>query len=114
MSDDSHFSFDSFSFSQKQLIYRGFLALVNSNSGYGFGGDQGAPAYAIGRNGTVDQNMWGDSPDKNNLFKMMHDLSIQLSDAEIDGSSEIGEYVFSWADFCNLGYGAYEKSKIQG
>src|SRR2546421_12650578 len=103
--------FESLTFSEKQLIYRGLLGLVNSNSGYGFcNNDQGHPAYAVGRSGTVDYDQFGDSPERNHLFRMMHTLSVDLSAGEIDESSEIAEYVFCWADFCNLAYAAYQES----
>ena len=104
--------FEELSFSQKALIYRGLLCLVESNSGFGFANsDQGHPAYAVGRSGKVDSETWGDSPDRNTLFKMMHELSVELSGAELDNSSEIGQYVFSWADFYHIAYEAYEKAK---
>jgi len=102
--------FSSFSFSEKRLIYQGLLALVNNNSGCGFcNNDQGHPAYAIGRKGEHNYQQWGDSPEHNKLFNMMHTLSVELNAAEIDGQSEISEYVFSWQDFCILAYGAHER-----
>jgi hypothetical protein len=108
-------SFDSFSFSQKQLLYRGLVALVNSKSGNGVcNNDQGHMAYAIGRDGTYDYEQWGDSPEHNQLFIMMHALSLDLSEAEIDGSAELSEYVFAWCDFCNLVYSAYQRGKDKG
>ena len=110
MSDEPLFS--QLNFSQKQVVYQGLLSLVSSNSGIGFcNNDQGHPAYAIGREGKFDYDQWGDSPDNNRLFKMMHELSVSLNEAEIDGSSEIADYIFAWADFCNLAYSAYESSK---
>jgi hypothetical protein len=105
-------SFEGLSFSEKQLIYRGLLCLVTSNSGYGFHNhDQGHPAYAVGQSGEFSYQQWGDAPDRNHLFQMMHSLSVELSAAEIDSSAEISDYVFSWADFCRLAYSAYEKAK---
>lgn len=104
--------FESLSFFDKQLLYLGLLSLVTSNSGHGFAnGDQGHMAYAIGRNGKYNYETWGDSPERNRLFRMMHALSIELSAAEIDGGSEIRDYVFSWSDFCTLAYSAYEDVK---
>jgi hypothetical protein len=117
MADEIDFTsyFSAFSFSEKQLIYRGLLSLVMSNSGYGFANnDQGHIAYAIGKSGKSDYSQFGDSPERNKLFQMMHTLTVQLSDAEIDQSSEIADYVFSWSDFCHLAYSAHERSKIQG
>ncbi len=108
-------SFTDFDFSEKQLIYRGLLSLVNSNSGFGFqNNDQGHPAYAIGRSGQYDYAQWGDSPEHNKLFRLMHGLSVELSEAELDESAEIIDYVFCWADFCSLACAAYEKHKNKG
>jgi hypothetical protein len=112
MNERSPTRFAGFDFSDKQLLYRGLLSLVQSNSGFGFcNNDQGHPAYKIGRDGTVNYAQWGDSPDRNRLFRLMHALSVELSEAEIDSSSELGDYVFSWADFCILAYSAYERHK---
>ncbi len=112
MSETPPTPFARFDFSEKQLLYRGLLSLVQSNSGFGFcNNNQGHPAYAIGRDGKFDYEQWGDCPDRNRLFKLMHTLSVDLSQAEIDSSSEIGDYVFSWADFCILAYSAYERAK---
>jgi hypothetical protein len=102
--------FQHFDPSQKRLVYMGLLSLVKSNSGLGFqNSDQGLPAYAVGKRGEVDQQAWGDSPDNNKLFRMMHQLAIDLNAGEIDRSSEIQDYVFSWADFCSLAYEAHQK-----
>jgi len=102
------------SFSERKLIYQGLLSLVKSNSGIGFANhDQGHPAYATGRKGTFDHAQWGDSPEHNQLFRLMHSLSVSLSEAEIDDSSEISEYVFSWSDFCHIAYSAYENAKAK-
>jgi hypothetical protein len=110
--DPKESPFEAFSFSQKQLLYKGLLALVKSNSGRGFAnGDQGHPAYAIGRGGTFDYDKWGDSPDRNEMFQMMQSLSGDLCVGEIDGSSEIGEYVHAWCDFCEIAYNAYLDAK---
>src|SRR6266404_6612102 len=110
--DPASSPFESLSFSEKHLLYRGLLCLVTSNSGYGFcNNDQLHPAYAVGRSGQSNYKQWGDSPEHNNLFKMMHALSVELSAAEIDGSAEISDYIFSWVDFCDIAYKAYEKAK---
>jgi hypothetical protein len=104
--------FPSFDFEEKQLLYQGLVCLVRNNTGYGFvNNDQRHPAYEIGRKGDYDYENWGDSPEDNSLFKMMHTLSVSLSKAEIDESSEIQDYIFCWADFCSMAYEAYEKSK---
>ena len=97
---------------EKRLVYRGLLLLVRSNSGHGFqNSDQGHLAYAIGRSGQCDYDLYGDSPERNKLFGLMHSLSVELSEAELDQSAEIPDYIFSWADFCHLAYAAYEQHK---
>lgn len=113
MNDDSMPNlFAALSYQERKLLYLGLLNLVKSNSGEGFAnGDQGHPAYAIGCSGKFDYEAWGDSPDHNKLFKMMHTLSVSLSEAEIDSSSEISDYVFCWADFCQISNAAHKKSR---
>jgi hypothetical protein len=104
--------FAELSYSERKLLYLGLVSLVKRNSGDGFQNcDQGHPAYAVGRSGKFDYDAWGDSPEHNKLFKLMHTLSVSLSEAEIDNSSEIVDYVFCWADFCQLAYTAYEESR---
>ena len=104
--------FKQFETSDKRMIYQGLLCLVRSNSGVGFcNGDQGHPAYAVGREGKYDYQTFGDSPEHNRLFKMMHELSVALSEGDLDGSSELGNCIYSWADFCRIAYEAYEKHK---
>ena len=67
--------FGALKFAEKQMIYQGLLSLVETNSGIGFANnDQGHPAYALGRNGTINHDEWGDSPDANLLFQMMVSL----------------------------------------
>ena len=106
------YAFHGFSFPEKKIIYQGLLSLVKSNSGVGFcNSDQGHPAYAVGRSGKYDYEQFGDSPERNNVYQMMHALSVSLSEAELDSSSEIREYVFCWTDFCTIAYQAYEEAK---
>ncbi len=104
--------FGSLDYFDKQTIYEGLVKLVKTNSGVGFHNtDQGHPVYMIGKEGDIDYEAWGDSPEHNRLFKMMHTLSVELCEAEIDDSSETPEYIFSWSDFCIMAYNAYEKHK---
>ena len=110
MDDHTQHAFSGLDFSDKKLIYLGLLCLVKSNSGVGFANnDQGHLAYAIGRDGSFDYDQWGDSPECNKLFKLMQALSLELSAAELDNSSEISDYIFSWSDFCSLAYAALTK-----
>ena len=109
---ETTFSLSKMPFPQAQLLYQGLLCLVKSNSGIGFcNSGQGHPAYAIGREGKVDYATWGDCPEQNTLFQLMHSFSLILVDAEIDDSSEISDYVLSWSDFCHLAYGAYQEKR---
>ena len=104
--------FEQFEMRDKVMIYQGLLCLVRSNSGVGFwNGDQGHPAYAVGREGKFDHQTFGDSPEHNRLFRMMHELSVALCGGDLDGSSEVGNYIYSWSDFCRIAYEAYEKHK---
>jgi hypothetical protein len=92
--------FENFDYIERSLIYQGLLQLVRSNSGEGFlNGDQGHPAYRLGREGKFDFSTLGDSPDQNRLFKLMHELSVALNEAE-EKRPSITEYMFSWSDFC--------------
>jgi hypothetical protein len=104
--------FETFEKRDKTMIYHGLLCLVKSNSGVGFcNHDQGHSAYAVGRDGKSDYQTFGDSPEHNRLFKMMRELSAELCAGDLDGSSEIGDYIYTWSDFCRIAYEAYEKDK---
>jgi hypothetical protein len=69
------------------------------------------PVRRVGRDGKYDYQAFGDSPEHNRLFKMMHELSVELCEGDLDGSSEIGDCIYSWSDFCRIAYEAYEKDK---
>jgi hypothetical protein len=104
--------FENLDYDTKLLIYEGLLKLVTSNSGEGFHGDQGHPAYRVGRSGDVDYEQWGDSPEHNRLFKVMHELSVSLNAAE-EKNPTVTDYVFSWADFCRMATDAYDRQRKQ-
>jgi len=94
---------------ERYVIYRALLHAVQSNSGIGFhNSDQGHPAYRIGRDGRHDHSMWGDSPEHNSLFRMMHELSVYLNEQELECPTKT-PYVFSWADFCRLATDAFDR-----
>jgi hypothetical protein len=96
----------------KAMIYQGLVCLVKSNSGVGFcNGDQGHPAYAVGKDGKIDFEAFGDSPEQNRLFKMMHELTVALGEADLDASAEVSERIYCWADFCRLAFEAYERHR---
>ncbi|HEX9912625.1 MAG TPA: hypothetical protein VGB01_05175 [candidate division Zixibacteria bacterium] len=94
---------------QKYIIYSSFVYIVKSNSGIGFlNEDQGHPAYILGRESKNDYEKFGDSPEKNELYKMMKELSEFLKDS-LDFSRK--DLVFSWSDFCKMATDAYNKQK---
>ena len=99
--------FESLSPSERSLIYEVLLHAVKSNSGIGFANtDQGHPAYRVGRDGKYDYQAFGDSPERNSLFRMMHELSVSANETDESFTSS-GDLVFSWADFCRLATDAY-------
>lgn len=94
--------FDNLGYIEKGLVYEGLIKLIESDSGHGFhNNDKGHPAYLIGKKGEYDYEKWGDSPDHNQLYKMLNHLSNQLKNQDV----ELGvqrKYIMNWADFCNL------------
>ena len=103
--------FESLSYLDQFMVYEGLLGLVNSNSGIGFNNaDQGHPAYVMGSKGVIDYDAWGDEPERNRLFKMMHQLSVSLNEHESENPTTT-EYVFSWTDFCRIAMNAYNTHK---
>jgi hypothetical protein len=89
------------------IIYDALIHAIKTNSGIGFHNrDQGHPAYVIGASdGTRDRDTWGDSPDRNSLYKMLLDLS------ETYGKSH-GIQITNWRSFCLLAYESYQKAKL--
>jgi hypothetical protein len=104
--------FESLEMSEKHIVYQALLCLIKSNSGVGFhNGDQGNAAYRVGAKGTIDYAAWGDSPDHNRLFKMMHTLAVELCQGDPEGKSEIGEWIYSWSDFCRTAVESYDRER---
>jgi hypothetical protein len=103
--------FDSLSYADQFMVYEGLFSLVTSNSGIGFANaDQGHPAYVMGSKGVIDYEAWGDHPDRNRLFQMMHQLSVSLNEHESDRPTTT-EYVFAWSDFCRIAVEAYNNQR---
>lgn len=94
---------------QKYIIYSSFVFIVKSNSGIGFQNeDQGHPTYILGREGKYDDEKLGDSPEKNELYQMMKELSEFFKDSS-DFNRE--DLVFSWSDFCKMATNAYNQQR---
>jgi hypothetical protein len=88
------------------IIYRALVIMVKSNNGYGFNNNnQDHIAYRVGRDGTVDHDAWGDSPDDNTLYKMMVELSEELLEHP-DFPRSVR--VHNWSDFCCMATDAYD------
>ena len=89
------------------LIYGALIHAIKSNSGIGFrNNDQGHPAYMIREDGSLPTEMgkiMGDSPDGNDLYKILHSLTASLG--EIAHTP-----IRSWSDFCRLAYDAHRES----
>lgn len=94
------------------LIYQGLKSLIENGDGVGFhNADLGHPVYVSGAIGKF-QEMWeyADSPEKNQLFKMLSKLSKELKELGIEDIRFIWWYDFSeWKDFCKFAVDVYKK-----
>jgi hypothetical protein len=103
--------FESFDVIDKYLIYRALLDSVRANSGYGFRNkDQRHPAYTTGASNEkpMDYGTIGDHPDRNQLYKMMRELSESFKD---DPELKRSDLVLSWQDFCTMAVNAYDAAR---
>ena len=98
----------------RYVLYTALLHAVESNSGIGFcNSDQGHLAYRVGaKEGKFDYESYGDSPERNRLFKMMHALSVRMNEDAESFDSTL-ELIFSWQDFCRIAVTAYDKTKAK-
>ena len=106
--------FNHLTFTQLQFLYLGLKALIESNAGFGFlKGDLGHPVYQDGSQGKDPQKTdYADSPNKNNLFIMLSELTRELKNCGIEDMGFKWWYDFStWEDFCKF---AIAVSKEEG
>lgn len=90
---------------QKKLVFDGLMLLLKSESNAGFNNDKLGMAYVIGaKTGDSNFKQHGDSPDRNDFFQMMVELSEDLR-----GHPEMSEHVNCWQDFCQIAIAAYRK-----
>ena len=91
---------------QKSLIFKALALAIEKNWGRGFlNADQGHPAYVAGAKGD-NSTTWGDSPDRNELFKLL---------ASFDrGFHEEGPDLSTWQKFCAFAVGAYNVARGRG
>ena len=88
---------------QKSYIWEAIKFAIASNSGIGFlNKDQGHPAYVDGSHADGE---WGDSPDQNELFKMVSVLDEQFRE---EGQPKLS----TWKGFCRYAYEAYKKAHL--
>ncbi len=95
----------------KYLVYEALIHAIDTNSGIGFhNADQGHPAYRVGADGKIDESAWGDSPDKNHLYRLLRELSMYFVKHEEERPSS-GPLILTWEDFCRRAIQAYEEKK---
>ncbi len=101
--------FREFNFSQRYTLFTSLLNSIKSNSGLGFhNSDQGHLAYRIGCDEDIEFRDHGDSPERNELFKMMCVLSESLEDCTDFGPDD---FITKWSDFCKMATDAYDRHK---
>ena len=87
----------------KYLIFKALVRMIETNSGTGFlNGDQGHPAYALGAQGEIDPVAGGDSPENNDLFKLLASFDQEFHDEGPDLST--------WEKFCTFAIDAFNRS----
>ncbi len=94
--------FEKFNFTQRYILF-------TSLSGLGFhNNDQGHPAYLIGCDEDTEFRDHGDSPERNELFKLVCELSESLEDCT-DFSPD--DFITKWSEFCKMATNAYKSHK---
>lgn len=88
---------------EKALIFSALVYAIKTNSGIGFhNGDQGHPAYMAGANND-DSETWGDSPDKNLMFKLLASFDRELHNPDLS----------TWEKFCTYAVEARRRATEQ-
>jgi len=103
--------FEKFDLRQKQYIFQALKMMIESSSGIGFHNkDQGHPFYNVGAEGEKYPATDADGPKKNQLYKMLSELS-----GDFKANNETGYvwwYDFSeWRNFCKFAYDAYSRKR---
>ena len=84
---------------EQYLIYKALVRMIETNSGIGFlNHDLGHPAYILGKQGEVNLVAGGDSPEKNDLFKLF---------ASFEWIPEGSPDLSTWQNFCAFAVDAY-------
>ncbi len=90
---------------EKEIIFKALVHMIDSNTGTGFiNADQGHPAYIAGASSRIysgETGKWGDTPERNILFKLVSSLCEQLPGIEPDLST--------WERFCSFATEAFNR-----
>ena len=102
--------FEKLSNTQNELIYLGLKSLIETKSGRGLTNNDGNHiAYLSGTKDTNDHS-FGDSPNQNILFKMLHQLSNNLKKEGVESHQYKWWYDFKdWKAFCDFVVQSYRK-----
>lgn len=103
---------------KKEYTYLGLKSWIESGSCTSFhNNDLGHPVYRAGASDDVSNDYlknweYADSPQKNLLFKMLSELSIELKALGIEDMHNIWWYDFSeWKDFCKFAIDVYDRKR---
>ena len=102
--------FEKFDYVERYYLHSALLIMVRENSGNGFhNSDQGHPDYLRGRCEDIEltDNAY-DNPNRNNLYKLMRELSESLKDSTEFGREDL---ILKWSDFCKMATDAYNRAK---
>ncbi len=98
--------FENFSFTGMEYLYQGLKALIEQGEGVGFhNADMGHPTYRLGAEGVTieDNDLCAESPDANELFQILSEVSTRLKEEGIEELHYIWWYDFtSWEKFCQF------------
>ena len=98
--------FKEFNLIQRYTLFKSLLNSIKSNSGLGFhNSDQGHPDYLRGCDENIDiTDPHYDNPNRNELFKMLLELSESLKDCP-DFNHE--DFITKWSEFCKIATDAF-------
>ena len=98
------------------FLYKGLLALIDSESGYGFQNqDKGHPAYVMQ---PPDYQKWGDDPQHNQLFQLLMSFKDKIEQTIEKSGGSWGDFdikkedvIKNWKQFCDRAIAAYKRHK---
>ncbi|NQU04764.1 MAG: hypothetical protein HQ568_01625 [Calditrichaeota bacterium] len=103
--------FENFNSQQKRYMYLGLKSLIEPGENYGRGiHDGGHPVYRAGAHGDKTEDNPADSPDKNELYKMLEELSTYFKGTDITGDKYWVD-LSDWQMFCKYVLYNYYRNK---